>query len=171
MTNTMTLAVNILRKHLVDISKITHVTIDKSSKEDDCASFIFWNCETVTGFEVYLNDLSGEHYDITSWYEVYSDDYKAQKIKESEVFIHNAFCKKAINSEITTCNDGFVKSIADCGATNVKITTQKNVENNDEITFDLNGKCFLISSARTGNIQNGSYLNFTSLVSESIPRA
>ena len=75
-----------------------------------------------------------------------------------------------MDTKITIDNEGFVAALTACGATNVKIPTQKDMENNDEIIFDLNGKSFLISSARTGNIQKGSYLNFTSLLSESIPK-
>jgi hypothetical protein len=80
------IAVQKLNLHLVDTSRITHVDISSNSPDDDCATFLFWNSETVTGFEVYLNDLEGEQFEVKAWWDVYTDDHKQTRINASEVF-------------------------------------------------------------------------------------
>ena len=57
----------------------------------------------------------------------------------------------------------FMKALEDVGATKIDLDTQRAMENNDQLIFELNGKIFRITSGRGGEILKGSYLSFSSM--------
>lgn len=79
------IAVKKLNLQLVDTARITHVDMGETCDEGS-TQFLFWNSETVTGFEVYLNDIEGEQFEVKAWWDVYTDDHKQTRINESVEF-------------------------------------------------------------------------------------
>ena len=59
--------------------------------------------------------------------------------------------------------DDFIKALKSAGATKINFDAQREMENNDQLTFELNGKIFRITSGRGGEILRGSYLSVFSM--------
>jgi hypothetical protein len=78
-------AVSELTNALVDLTMITHVSILDNSENDELGNrtpqYVFWNEQRMTGFELYLNDSEGEHFDLKIWRS--SDHSKEMHIKAS----------------------------------------------------------------------------------------
>lgn len=85
--------VDILRRSLVDLSRITHVSVEINSHNDmeTSSQLRFWNRDTVTGLDVYLNDLQGDNFEINTWYEVAVGDYVEQMVNSSIAFDANEY--------------------------------------------------------------------------------
>jgi hypothetical protein len=64
----------------------------------------------------------------------------------------------------------FIEALKSIGATNIDIDTQREMENNDQLIFELNGKIFQITSGRGGDILQGSYLRFYAMDEKDLNR-